>query len=160
MKIGVVYGNPETTTGGKSTAFYASIRLDVRRIGDVVDKEGNIVGARIRIQAPKNKTAPARRKVELELNWNTGFDKELDYVNFGVTFKFITKESAKSSWMSYRGKKLQGANAFAEYFRTPEGQEDYAALRAQVDAELDGNAVAILPDEDMGVTNAPEIVEA
>ncbi len=103
-KIGVMFGNPETTSGGNALKFYASLRLDVRRIGSI--KEGDkVVANQVRIKTVKNKTAPPFQEVELEIRLGQGYDKVGDLVNQGVIHGVINKAG---TWLNYGDIKEQG----------------------------------------------------
>lgn len=102
MKIGVMFGNPETTTGGNALKFYASVRLDIRRFGSV--KEGdNIIGNDTRVKVVKNKLAPPFRQVEFQILYGEGISKTGELIELGVKNKLVTKSGA---WYSYEGEKI------------------------------------------------------
>jgi len=102
MKIGVMFGSPETTTGGNALKFYASVRLDIRRIGSI--KEGDeVVGNETRVKVVKNKVAPPFKQAEFQILYGEGISKEGELIDLGVKHKFIDKAGA---WYSYKGEKI------------------------------------------------------
>ena len=113
-KIGVMFGNPETTTGGKALKFYSSIRVDIRRIGSI--KEGDlVVGSRTRVKIVKNKLAPTFREAEFDIMYNQGISYEGDLIDQGVEHKLIDKSGA---WFSYKGERLgQGRENAKQFIR-------------------------------------------
>ena len=113
-KIGVMFGNPETTTGGRALKFYSSIRVDIRRIGAI--KEGDVVtGSRTRVKVVKNKLAPPFREAEFDILYNQGISYEGDLVDQAVERKLIDKSGA---WFSYKGERLgQGRENAKQFIR-------------------------------------------
>jgi recombination protein RecA len=102
MKIGIMFGNPETTTGGNALKFYASVRLDIRRIGNV--KNGDeIVGSETRVKVVKNKVAPPFKQAEFDILYNEGISREGEIIELGVQQGLIDKSGA---WFSYKGQKI------------------------------------------------------
>ena len=114
MKIGVMFGSPETTTGGNALKFYASVRLDIRRIGSVKDKE-EILGNETRVKVVKNKMAPPFRQAEFEILYGQGINRLGEIVDFGVDIGEIGKSGA---WYSYGGSKIGQGKANACQFLT------------------------------------------
>ncbi len=111
-KIGVMFGNPETTTGGRALKFYSSIRVDIRRIASI--KEGDlVVGSRTRVKIVKNKLAPPFREAEFDILYNQGISYEGDIVDLAVERKLIEKSGA---WFSYKGERLGQGRENAKLF--------------------------------------------
>jgi recombination protein RecA len=114
MKIGVVFGNPETTTGGHALKFYASVRLDIRRIGAVKDGE-QVVGSRTRVKVVKNKVAPPFREAEFDVRYGAGVDRWAEAVDLGVERGHLEKSG---SHFSLEGERIgQGRERAAEWLR-------------------------------------------
>jgi len=101
-KIGVMFGNPETTTGGRALKFYASVRIDIRRIGAIKDGE-NVIGGRTRVKVVKNKMAPPFREAEFDIVYGEGVSREGDLLDLAVEKKIVEKSGA---WFAYGGERL------------------------------------------------------
>ncbi len=131
MKIGVMFGNPETTTGGNALKFYASVRLDIRRIGSV--KEGEeVVGSETRVKVVKNKVAPPFKQAEFQILYGQGINRLGEILDFGVKQGLIDKAGA---WYSYKGNKIgQGKQNAMQFLR--ENQETAQFLEAKIKEEL------------------------
>jgi len=128
-KIGVMFGNPETTTGGNALKFYASVRLDIRRVTSIKDGD-KVIGNQVRVKVVKNKVAPPFRKAEFEITFGDGISKVGELVDLGVEYGIIQKSG---SWFSYQGSKLaQGRDATKTLLKdNPELCEEIEALIMQ-----------------------------
>jgi recombination protein RecA len=131
MKIGVMFGNPETTTGGNALKFYASVRLDIRRIG-AIKKGDEIIGNETKVKVVKNKVSPPFKEAFFDILYGQGISHEGEIIELGVTHKFIDKSGA---WYAYNGEKIgQGKDNAREYLKEhPEiAHEIEAKIRAAV----------------------------
>jgi recombination protein RecA len=147
MKIGIMFGNPETTTGGNALKFYASVRLDIRRIGSIKKGE-EVVGNETRVKVVKNKVAPPFREALFDILYGEGISREGEIVELGVNHKIVEKSGA---WYAYKGEKIgQGKDNAREFLREhPEiAQEIEDKIRAAVDVPTPGrNPSALAADE-------------
>ncbi len=134
LKIGVMFGNPETTTGGNALKFYASQRLDIRRIGAIKDKE-EIVGSHTRVKVVKNKLAPPFRTVEFDIMYGEGISKTGELVDLGVTANLVEKSGA---WFSYKTQRIgQGRENAKQFLR------DNPKVAAELEAAIRANAATV-----------------
>ncbi len=131
MKIGVMFGNPETTTGGNALKFYSSVRMDIRRIGAIKNGE-EVVGSMTRVKVVKNKVAPPFRETEFEIMYGTGISKEGELIELGVLHNMVEKSG---SWYSYKGERIGQGKDNARTFlqQHPEISKD---LEAQIRTKL------------------------
>lgn len=125
-KIGVVYGNPETTTGGNALKFYASVRMDIRK-KDVIKDGPEIVGNRVRVKILKNKVAPPFKETEFDIMYNEGISKIGDMLDIALENGIINRSG---SWMTYREERVQGRDALRKLL------QDNNALFAQLESEV------------------------
>ena len=116
MKIGVMFGSPETTAGGNALKFYCSVRLDIRRIGSIKEgEEGTVTGNRVRVKVVKNKVAPPFREAEFDIIFNEGISQLGEVIDLGVQHGIIDKSGA---WFSYKGERIgQGRDSVKQYLR-------------------------------------------
>ena len=143
-KIGVMFGNPETTTGGNALKFYASVRLDIRRIAQIKDGD-EAVGNRVKVKVVKNKVAPPFRNAEFDIVFGEGISKVGEIIDMGVELGIVQKSG---SWFSYDGNKLgQGREAVKGLLRdNPElATEIEGKIRAKLN-EVQGSAVAVVEE--------------
>ncbi len=135
MKIGVMFGNPETTTGGNALKFYASVRLDIRRIGQIKERD-EVVGNQTRVKVVKNKVAPPFKQVEFDIMYGEGISKTGELVDLGVKAGVIEKSGA---WFAYGGQKIgQGRENSKAYLR------DNPLIAAEVEKAVRKNAGLIV----------------
>jgi recombination protein RecA len=131
MKIGVMFGNPETTTGGNALKFYASVRLDIRRTG-AIKKGEEVIGSETRVKVVKNKVAPPFKQAEFDILYGEGISREGEIIELGVTNKLVEKSGA---WYSYKGEKIgQGKDNSREYLK--EHKDIAAEIEAKVRAAV------------------------
>jgi recombination protein RecA len=114
MKIGVMFGNPETTTGGNALKFYASVRMDIRRTSQIKSAE-EVLGNRVRVKVVKNKIAPPFREAEFDIMFNQGISREGDVLDLAIAKGIMTKAGA---WIAYEGTNVaQGREAGKQYLK-------------------------------------------
>ena len=112
MKLGVMFGSPETTTGGNALKFYASVRIDIRSIGKIKDKE-DIIGTQTRVKIVKNKVAPPFKVVDFDIMYGEGISKTGELIDLGIKSGIVEKAGA---WFSYKGEKLGQGRENAKLF--------------------------------------------
>lgn len=139
-KIGIVFGNPETTTGGNALKFYASVRLDIRRIGQIKEGADDITGNRVKVKVVKNKVAPPFKVVEFDIMYGRGISKSGEIVDLGVEVEVIQKSG---SWFSYGGNKLgQGRDAVKQLI------EDNPELMDELEKKIKEKLGTVEPKEE------------
>ncbi len=147
MKIGVMFGNPETTTGGNALKFYASVRLDIRRIGQIKQKD-EVVGNQTRVRVVKNKVAPPFKTVEFDIDYGVGVSKMGELLDLGVQGNLIDKSG---SWFSYKDQRIGQGRENAKIFlkEHPEmAQEIENSIRANAGLIVEGMLTDTTPAED------------
>ncbi len=127
MKIGVMFGNPETTTGGNALKFYASVRLDIRRIGAIKAAE-KVIGNRTRVKVVKNKMAPPFREVEFDIMYGEGISREGDLVDLGSECNVVEKSGA---WFAYEGERIGQGRENAKQFL-----KDHADIAKKIEGKV------------------------
>ena len=150
LKIGVMFGNPETTTGGNALKFYASVRLDIRRIGAIKDRDA-IVGNQTRVKVVKNKLAPPFRVVEFDIMYGEGISKVGEILDLGVQAGVVEKSGA---WFSYDGTRIgQGRENAKTYLRTNTEVADTIEKKIRANAGLVAKAMMGAPEHDADATS-------
>jgi len=132
MKIGVMFGNPETTTGGNALKFYSSVRMDIRRIGAIKNGE-EVVGSMTRVKVVKNKVAPPFRETEFEIMYGTGISKEGELIELGVLHNLIEKSG---SWYSYKGERIGQGKDNARTFL-----QQHAEIAKDIETQIRGKMI-------------------
>jgi recombination protein RecA len=146
MKIGVMFGNPETTTGGNALKFYASVRLDIRRVGSIKKGE-EVIGNETRVKVVKNKVAPPFKVADFDILYNEGISREGEIIELGVVHRIVEKSGA---WYAYKGEKIgQGKDNAREFLR------DNPATANEIEGRI-REAVGIVG----GMPQAPEAAQA
>jgi len=155
MKIGVFFGNPETTTGGNALKFYSSVRLDIRRVGSLKDKD-EVIGNQVRVKVVKNKVAPPFRIVDFDIIYGEGISKTGELVDMGVKIGLIDKSGA---WYSYNGEKIgQGREAAKAYLKTHPNIADSVEQGIRNNADLVSEITENESDESTTESTASEHV--
>ena len=147
MKIGVMFGNPETTTGGNALKFYSSVRLDIRRIG-AIKKGDEVIGAETRVKVVKNKVAPPFKKAEFDVLYGEGISLEGEIIDEGVNLDLLEKSG---SWYSYKGEKIgQGKDNARDYLKdNPEVSKEIENLiRDQSSLTIANQEIENIEEED------------
>ena len=143
LKIGVMFGNPETTSGGNALKFYASVRLDIRRIGAIKDRD-DIVGNQTRVKVVKNKVAPPFRVVEFDIMYGEGISKTGELLDLGVNANIVEKAGA---WFSYNGERIgQGRENAKKFLRENSGVAATIENAVRENAGLVAEAMLVGPD--------------
>ena len=145
-KIGVMFGNPETTTGGNALKFYASVRLDIRRIGALKDRD-EVVGNQTRVKVVKNKMAPPFKVVEFDIMYGEGISKTGELIDLGVKANLLEKSG---SWYSYKGQRVGQGRENTRVFL-----KDNPAIAAEIEAVIRSN-VGTLADKLLSVEIAED----
>jgi recombination protein RecA len=148
MKIGVMFGSPETTTGGNALKFYSSVRLDIRRVG-AIKKDEDVVGNRTRVKVVKNKMAPPFKEVEFDILYGQGISREGDLVDLASEASIVDKSGA---WFSFAGERIGQGRENAKQFLI-DHPETYTAIEAKVLAHHNVRRIGI--DEAPAAVVAP-----
>jgi recombination protein RecA len=151
MKIGIMFGNPETTTGGNALKFYASVRLDIRRIGQIKERE-EVVGNQTRVKVVKNKVAPPFKQVEFDIMYGEGISKVGELVDLGVRAGIVEKSGA---WFSYNGERIgQGRENTKAFLK------EHPKIAAEIEKAIRQNAGLIVDKMLQAVPEADEAKDA
>ena len=155
-KIGVVFGNPEVTTGGNALKFYASVRLDIRPSSPIKDSDDEMVGRTVKVKVVKNKVAPPFRRAEFDIMFGKGISKEGEIVDLGVDLGIVKKSGA---WFSYEGQKV-GQGREAAKRTLAENEAMAAEISGKIREALSLNPAAAAPrDEAVAETSAEDMAE-
>ncbi|MGO2958099.1 MAG: recombinase RecA [Acetobacter sp.] len=151
LKIGVMFGNPETTTGGNALKFYASVRLDIRRIGSIKDKD-EVVGNQTRVKVVKNKMAPPFRQVEFDIMYGEGISKVGELIDLGVKAGVVEKSGA---WFSCDSQRIgQGRENAKQYLRDHPDMANAIERKVREQAGVVADAMMVGPEQDDAVDDA------
>ena len=135
MKIGVMFGNPETTTGGNALKFYASVRLDIRRIGSI-KKGDEVIGSETRVKVVKNKVAPPFKQAEFDILYGEGISREGEIIELGSNLKLVEKSGA---WYSYKGEKIgQGKDNARDFLK------EHPEIASEIEGKIRAHALAAI----------------
>ena len=138
MKIGVMFGNPETTTGGNALKFYASVRIDIRRIGSIKKGE-EVIGNETRAKVVKNKVAPPFKQADFDILYGEGISREGEIIELGVIHKLVEKSGA---WYAYKGEKIgQGKDSARDYLK------EHPKLAQEIEAKIRANVGVNVPQK-------------
>ena len=152
MKIGVMFGSPETTTGGNALKFYSSVRLDIRRVG-TIKKGDEVIGSETKVKVVKNKVAPPFKEAYFDILYGTGISREGEIIDMGVSAKIVDKAGA---WYSYQGEKIgQGRDNTREFLK--ENADLAREIENKVRAQL---GIAVMPTATATAAAAPAASEA
>ena len=144
LKIGVMFGNPETTTGGNALKFYASIRMEIRRIGQIKDRD-EVVGNQTRVKVVKNKLAPPFRQVEFDIMYGEGISKVGELIDLGVKANVVEKSGA---WFSYDSTRIgQGRENAKQFLRDHKDMAEAIEKKVREQSGVVANSMQALPDE-------------
>jgi recombination protein RecA len=144
MKIGVMFGNPETTTGGNALKFYASLRMEIRRIGQIKDRD-EVVGNQTRVKVVKNKLAPPFRQVEFDIMYGEGISKVGELIDLGVKAGVVEKSGA---WFSYDSQRIgQGRENAKQFLRDHQPVADAIEHRIREQSGVVANAMMATVEE-------------
>jgi recombination protein RecA len=144
MKIGVMFGNPETTTGGQALKFYASLRMEIRRIGQIKDRE-QVVGNQTRVKVVKNKLAPPFRQVEFDIMYGEGISKVGELIDLGVKANVVEKSGA---WFSYDSQRIgQGRENAKQFLRDHPDVADKIEAKVREQSGVVANLMLATADE-------------
>src|SRR5688572_6676322 len=151
MKIGIMFGNPETTTGGNALKFYASVRLDIRRIGQIKERE-EVVGNQTRVKVVKNKVAPPFKQVEFDIMYGEGISKTGELVDLGVRAGIVEKSGA---WFSFNGDRIGQGRENSKAFL-----KEHPNVAAEIEKAIRQNAGVIVDKMLQGAPEGDEAVDA
>jgi len=145
LKIGVMFGNPETTTGGNALKFYASVRMEIRRIGQIKERD-EVVGNQTRVKVVKNKLAPPFRQVEFDIMYGEGISKVGELIDLGVKANVVEKSGA---WFSYDSQRIgQGRENAKQFLRDHQDVAEAIEQRVREQSGVVSNAMMVAEGEE------------